>query len=312
MAAEEAASTGAEAAPEPDPAGSEPAGSTPAAAFFDLDKTLIQGSSAFQFGRAAYRAGLMGRRQLLADALANVRFRLNGATDENSVALRDRISASLEGTRVVDLERLGADVLAGILPRLYPQMLSIAHEHQDAGRRAYIVTAASQELADILAQVMVLDGAIGSNLSEVVDGVYTGKPTGLFVYRAQKAQAMRELADREGIDLSASYAYSDSESDLPMLRAVGHPVAVNPDAALARVARDEGWPVLHFDRLRRRLRTAAAVGITAGAGGAGTLAVLTRLRDRRLRSRLRARRSHGPVGGRRAPSPLRRRRGFWP
>jgi HAD superfamily hydrolase (TIGR01490 family) len=290
MAAEQSAPTGSAPGSGADPTGTEPAGPTPAAAFFDLDKTLIQGSSAFQFGRAAYRAGLMGRRQLLADGLANVRFRLHGATDEDSLALRDRISASLEGTRVVDLERLGADVLAGILPRLYPQMLDIAHEHQDAGRRAYIVTAASQELADILAQVMVLDGAIGSNLSEVVDGVYTGKPTGLFVYRAQKAQAMQELAQREGIDLAASYAYSDSESDLPMLRAVGHPVAVNPDAALARIAREEGWPVLHFDRLRRRLRTAVAVGGTAAAGGVGAAAVL---------GRLRARRSHLPLSRRR-------------
>src|ERR1017187_9422362 len=99
------------------PAGSSPPGELPSpgeagAAFFDLDKTLIEGSSAFQFGRAAYRAGLLPRRQLLADAVANVRFRLRGATDDDSLALRDRISASLGGTRVVDLERLGADVLA--------------------------------------------------------------------------------------------------------------------------------------------------------------------------------------------------------
>src|ERR1700735_4257636 len=93
------------------------------AAFFDLDRTLMQGSSAFQFGRAAYRAGLMGRRQLLADGLANGRFRLRGATDEDSLALRERIAASLQGTRVVDLERLGAPVLARILPRVYPEML---------------------------------------------------------------------------------------------------------------------------------------------------------------------------------------------
>ncbi len=276
------------------PNGSGPTADRPAAAFFDLDKTLIQGSSAFQFGRAAYRAGLLGRRQLLADALANVRFRLQGATDQDSLALRDRISASLEGTRVRDLERLGADVLAGILPKVYPQMLSVAHEHQDAGRRAYIVTAASQELAEILAQVMALDGAIGSNLSEVVDGVFTGKPVGLFVYRAQKAQAIEELAAREGIDLAASYAYSDSESDLPMLRAVGHPVAVNPDSALARVAREEGWPVLHFDRLRRRLRTAVVVGATAGSGGALGAAVIARLRGRRSRMPLARRRSSWP------------------
>jgi HAD superfamily hydrolase (TIGR01490 family) len=248
------------------------------AAFFDLDKTLIQGSSAFQFGRAAYRAGLMSRRQLLADAVANVQFRLRGATDADSVALRERIAASLEGTRVVDLERLGADVLAGILPRVYPQMLALAHEHQDHGRAAYIVTAASQELAEILARVMALDGAVGSGISEVADGVYTGRPTGVFVYRSGKATAIRELAAREGFDLSACYAYSDSESDLPMLETVGHPVAVNPDATLARIARERGWDVLRFDRLGRRLKTAAALGAAAGAGGIGTVAALRRLR----------------------------------
>ena len=257
--------------------------SVEAAAFFDLDKTLIQGSSAFQFGRAAYRAGLMGRRQLLADAIANVQFRLRGATDEDSLALRERISASLEGTRVTDLERLGANVLAGILPRVYPQMLALAHEHQDAGRHAYIVTAASQELADILARVLAFDGAIGSQISEVVDGVYTGKPAGLFIYRAGKAEAVVQLAVREGIDLAASYAYSDSESDVPMLRAVGHPVAVNPDPALARIARQEGWQVLRFDRLGRRLKTAAALAAAATAGGVGSATLLGRARSRGLR-----------------------------
>jgi HAD superfamily hydrolase (TIGR01490 family) len=262
-----------------------PSGLT-SAAFFDLDKTLMQGSSAFQFGRAAYRAGLMGRRQLLADGVANIQFRLRGATDADSLALRERIAASLEGIRVVELERLGADVLAGILPRVYPQMLALAHEHQDHGRRAYIVTAASQELAAILARVMAFDGAVGSGISEVVDGVYTGRPTGLFVYRRGKAEAIELLAAREGIDLSASYAYSDSESDLPMLEAVGHPVAVNPDTTLARIARERGWDVLRFDRLGRRLKTAAALGAAAGAGGIGSVLVLRRLRPPRGARRL--------------------------
>src|SRR5262249_26332322 len=135
---------------------------TPAAVFFDLDKTLMEGSSAFQFGRAAYQAGLMSRRQLASDALWNLRFRLRGATEAASQGLRDRIAGSLKDVRVRDLERLGVGVLAGILPRLYPQMLKIAHEHQDAGRHIYIVTAAAQELADVLAQVMAFDGAIGS------------------------------------------------------------------------------------------------------------------------------------------------------
>jgi HAD superfamily hydrolase (TIGR01490 family) len=242
----------------------------------------MEGSSAFQFGRAAHRAGLLGRRQLLADGWANLRFRLRGATDEDTHALRDRISASLKGIRVRDLERLGADVLAGILPRIYPQVLAAAHEHQDAGRRVYIVTAASNELAQMLAAVLAFDGAIGSQFSAVADGVYTGVPGGLFIYGAGKARAIRQLAQREQIDLDDSYAYSDSVSDLPMLRAVGHPVAVNPDAALARLAREEGWEVLRFERLGRRLK--AAIGISAAAltGGVGSAALLARGRRRKL------------------------------
>jgi HAD superfamily hydrolase (TIGR01490 family) len=241
----------------------------------------MEGSSAFQFGRAAYKAGLLSRRQLISDAWANVRFRLRGSTDDVTYALRDRISQSLEGTRVRDLERLGPDVLGGILPRIYPQVLAVAHEHQDAGRRAYITTAASQELAEVLARVLALDGGIGSQFSEVVDGVYTGRPTGYFIYGRDKARAIQELAQREGIDLGASYAYSDSASDLPMLRIVGHPVAVNPDAELAGVAREEGWEILRFDRLGRRLKAAVALAGAAVAGGVGSAALASRARDAR-------------------------------
>jgi HAD superfamily hydrolase (TIGR01490 family) len=241
---------------------------TQAAAFFDLDRTLMAGSSAFQFGRASYAAGLLSRRQLARDAWANVRFRLQGSTDEATEALRERIYTSIAGQRVVDLQRLMPRVLAGVLPRLYPRMLDVAYEHQDAGRPVYIVTAASQEMAELLASVLVFDGGIGAR-SEVQGGVYTGRPDGPFTYREGKAVAMRQLAEREGLDLAASYAYSDSESDLPMLRCVGHPVAVNPDAALARVAREEGWDVIRFERLGRRLKTAVALGAMATAGGVG-------------------------------------------
>ncbi len=255
-----------------------------AAVFFDLDRTLMEGSSAFQFGRAAYRAGLVGRRQLISDGWANLRFRLRGSTDEDTHALRDRISKSLAGTRVRDLERLGADVLAGILPRIYPQMLALAHEHQDEGRRVYIATAASQELAEMLATVLALDGGIGSQFSEVRDGVFTGHPTGLFIYGAGKAQAIRDLAAREAIDLAESYAYSDSESDLPMLEVVGHPVVVNPDATLAKIARERGWEILRFDRLGRRLKAAVALAGAAAAGGIGSAALATRARRGTLRA----------------------------
>jgi HAD superfamily hydrolase (TIGR01490 family) len=244
----------------------------PGAAFFDLDRTLMAGSSAFQFARAAYRSGLMSRRALARDAWENLLFRLRGSTDAGTDALRERVSALLAGVRVRDLQRLAPAVLAGVLPRLYPKMLEIAYEHQDAGRPIFICTAASQEMAELMAVVLTFDGAVGS-VSEVRDGAYTGRAGGPFTYREGKAQAIRELAAREDIDLAASWAYSDSESDLPMLRAVGHPVVVNPDGKLARVARDEGWEVMRFDRLGRRLRVGFAALVAAAIGGAGTAAV---------------------------------------
>jgi HAD superfamily hydrolase (TIGR01490 family) len=241
---------------------------TRGAAFFDLDKTLMEGSSALHFARASYKAGQLSKRQMARDAWANIRFRLEGATDEKTEALRTRVYEAIAGRRVLDLARLTPDILAGILPLVYPQMLEVAWRHQDAGRPVYIVTAASQEIADLLATVLIFDGGIGAR-SEVRDGVYTGRPEGPFTYREGKAEAIRQVAEREGIDLSGSWAYSDSESDLPMLHAVGHPVAVNPDAALARVAREEGWEIMRFDRLGRRLRLAAGAGVIAllGVGG---------------------------------------------
>jgi HAD superfamily hydrolase (TIGR01490 family) len=245
------------------------------AAFFDLDRTLMAGSSAYEFARAAYRNGLLSRRQLAAGAWANLRFRLRGSTDTATDELRERIAAAIEGVRVRDLQRLGPDVLAGVLPRVYPQMLRVAWEHQDAGRPVYICTAAAHELAEVLALVLGFDGGIGAR-SEIHDGVYTGRPHGPFTYREGKAQAIRELAEREGIDLAASWAYSDSESDLPMLRAVGHPVAVNPDVTLARIAREEGWEVLRFERLGRRLALAGTLLAATAAGGVGSLALARR------------------------------------
>src|SRR5688572_6962214 len=258
-----------------------------AGAFFDLDKTLIEGSSAIHFGRAAYRHGLMNRRQLARDLWANIRFRMRGSTDAGSDALRARILEAIAGTRVRDLERLGHEVLAGVLPRVYPEVLKEAYEHQDAGRRIFIVTAASHEMAELMAHVLVFDGGIGTR-SEVRDGIYTGRPEGPFTYRDGKAEAIRERAAEEGIDLPGSYAYSDSESDLPMLRAVGHPVAVNPDAALERIARAEGWRIMRFDKLARRVRIAvvvAAIALVGSGGGyvAGELRERTRRRGPRWR-----------------------------
>ena len=236
-----------------------------AAAFFDLDRTLVDGSSGIHFVRAAYRAGLVNRRRLARDLVTNVRFRARGSTDAQAEVVRERVGRMITGVPVRDLHRLSHHILGGVLPAIYPAMLKLAHEHQDAGRPIYICTAASQEMADLMALVLGFDGSLGSR-SEVVDGIYTGRPAGPFAYGRGKAALITELAATEGIALAESYAYSDSASDLPMLRAVGFPVAVNPDAELALVAAEAGWPVLRFDRRGRQLRQAAALA-TVGLGG---------------------------------------------
>ena len=256
-----------------------------AAAFFDLDRTLMAGSSAFAFAREAYRSGLMSRRQIVGGALGNLAFRLQGSTDQSTDELRDRVGGALRGIAVRDIRRMGPGILTEVLPRVYPQMLHEAWRHQDEGRPGYIVTASSQEMADLVAGALLFDGALGSGW-EKEDGAYTGRAIEPFTYRGGKAEAMRELATREGYDLDASYAYSDSESDLPMLRAVGNPVAVNPDAELARVADEEGWRIIRFERLRRRLFVAGGA-VAALALGGGARVALQRRRQLPPASRLR-------------------------
>jgi HAD superfamily hydrolase (TIGR01490 family) len=265
----------------------------------------MAGSSGFHFVRAAYAQGMISRGRLLGDTWAALRFRLFGSTDAGTAKVRARLGSYVEGREVRELQRLAPRVLAGVLPRLYPQMLELAYAHQDAGRPVYICTTASQEMANALSYILGFDGAIGSR-SEIRDGVYTGREGDLFAYREGKAQAIRELAAAEGIELSASYAYSDSESDLPMLRAVGNPVAVNPDSALARVAREAGWEVLRFDRLHRRLKIGAAL-LAAAAGGAGQSVLRRTAVAPPAPARRRIGRPAPPINGRAAGRGARRR-----
>jgi len=272
-----------------------------AAAFFDLDKTLMAGSSGVFFARAAYETGMISRGRLARDVYENLRFRLRGSTDQRADDVRRRVGAMIAGVRVRDLARLSPRVLAGVLPRLYPEMLARAYAHQDAGVPAYILTAASQEMADLLAHVLAFDGGLGSR-SEIVDGRYTGRPAGPFNYREGKVVSMQELAEREAIDLDASYAYSDSESDLPMLRAVRHAVVVNPDPHLRRIAVEEGWETLHLDRLGRRLKVLAALGAGTALAGLGRV----------VRERAVAARAEGSSGPGRGLRPLARGRGRAP
>jgi HAD superfamily hydrolase (TIGR01490 family) len=258
-----------------------------AAAFFDLDKTLMAGSSGMVFARVANRHGFVSRRQLAKWAGDHLRYRLRGSSDEQTNAVLDVAKRVFAEIPEREVERMAPEVLAGILPRIYLQMLDEVHRHQDEGRATFIVSAAGNDLVKTLAAVLGMEGGIGTRWAVGPDGKYTGEMEGPFVYGKGKVEAMRRFADRHEIDMGASHAYSDSASDLPMLRSVGHAVVVNPDAALLEIARQEGWQVMRFERIGRKLAIAGATALAAAIGGSGLAA--RRRESRRFRG-LRARR----------------------
>jgi HAD superfamily hydrolase (TIGR01490 family) len=251
-----------------------------AAAFFDLDKTLMAGSSGMVFARIANRHGLVPRKQLAKWGWDHLRYRMRGASDEQTNAVLEVAKRTFSEVHEREIERMGPEVLAGILPRVYPQMLDEVHRHQDDGRATFIVSAAGNDLVKTLAAVLGMEGGIGTRWQIGGDGAYTGEMDGPFVYGKGKVEAMRRFADEHDIDLGSSYAYSDSASDLPMLRAVGRPVVVNPDRGLLEVAKAEDWQVMRFERLGRRLAIAGATALAAAAGGAGAVASRRRGRSR--------------------------------
>ena len=212
-----------------------------------------------------------------------IRFRLRGATDEATEELLAEIKEVFQGTSARQIARMAPEVLVGVLPRIYPEMLEEVYAHQDAGRPTFIVSAAGDELVQLLARILYMDGGIGTSYEVGEDGLFTGELGGAFMYGEGKVEAMRRFADQHDIDLGASFAYSDSVSDLPMLRAVGTPVVVNPDGELTRIAREEGWRVMRFERLGRRLALAGFTVVLAGAGLLGR----RRLRGRRPPPRIR-------------------------
>jgi len=258
------------------------------AAFFDLDRTLMAGSSGMHFARAAYRSGMVSRARLARWGVEHVRFRLRGSTDERTAQVLSQVRELLAGVPEREIERMGPDLLVGVLPRIYPKMLEEVRAHQDAGRATFIVSAAGNGLVEMLAQVLGMDGGIGTRYEVGGDGLLTGRLVEPFVYGEGKVAAMKLFADDHEIDLPQSWAYSDAASDLPMLRAVGNPVAVNPDPELAKIAAEEGWRVMRFEKLGRRL---AIGGATVAAAASGTLLASRRKQPPRgLRARTSLRR----------------------
>ena len=252
------------------------------AAFFDLDKTLMAGSSGMVFARVANRKGFVPRRQLARWGMDHLRYRLRGSSDEQTSAVVEVAKRIFAEIPERDVERMGPEVLAGILPRIYPQMLDEVHRHQDEGRATFIVSAAGNDLVKTLAAVLGMEGGIGTAWEVGTDGKFTGEMEGPFVYGKGKVEAMRRFAEKHDIDLAQSYAYSDSVSDLPMLRAVGHAVVVNPDGPLLEIARQEDWQVMRFEKLGRKLAIAGATVLAALAGGAAAGASKRRNSHRRL------------------------------
>jgi HAD superfamily hydrolase (TIGR01490 family) len=250
-------------------------GGGPGAAFFDLDRTLIAGSSAYIMGRTARAAGLVPTRQFVRDAGSAVAFKLKGASDSKTDGVRDRMLGAVVGMRQDDLIALNAEVLPKLLAKIRPEARRLLDLHRHAGRNTYIVSAAPVEIVEPLAHSLGMTAGIGTR-GEVVDGVYNGRLAGPFCYGTGKVTAMEEIARWDGLDLAQCYAYSDSASDLPMLEAVGHPVAVNPDSRLARHARTYGWPVVHFSQrtksvIRRSVTAAGGVAVAGVGFAAGTV-----------------------------------------
>lgn len=251
-----------------------PAGDPTAAAFFDVDNTIVRGASIFHIARGLYRRGFLTAGDIARFAWQQAAFVAVGENHGTIGDVQARALGFIAGRSVQEMRAVGEEVFDELLVnKLWPGTLALARMHEDAGQRVWLVTATPIEVAEVIAERLQLTGALGT-VSEHVDGVYTGKLVGAAMHGDAKAQAVRELAEREGLALRRCAAYSDSANDIPLLSLVGHPVAVNPDHRLRAHARANGWQVQDY-RTTRRAATiglpAAGAGVLAGAG-AGFLA----------------------------------------
>jgi HAD superfamily hydrolase (TIGR01490 family) len=255
------------------------------AAFFDLDKTLLPGASLFPLAREMYRQRYFTIRTIARLATDQVWYRVAGK--EAAGPMERARAASLEviaGKPRSEVVEFGRGVAREeLLPRLYPQAVELLSRHKRAGREVYIASSSPEDYLEILADELGIDGVIGTR-AQVIDGKYTGELDGPMVHGPEKAARVERLAKERDIELSRSFAYSDSINDLPMLELVGNPVAMNPDRRLAAEARRRGWQVMDFRVARRRTLIASAAGVGAAAAGAAGYAagyVVGRRRARR-------------------------------
>ncbi|AIY19696.2 HAD-IB family hydrolase [Pimelobacter simplex] len=246
---------------------------TRAAAFFDVDNTVMQGASIFHLARGLYRRKFFTTRDILGAAYKQAYFRIVGVEDPEHVAeARNSALAFIAGHTVQEIEEVGEEIFdEAMAHRIWPGTRALAQMHLDEGQRVWLVTAAPIEIAGLIARRLGLTGALGT-VAEHVDGVYTGQLVGDMLHGPAKAVAVQALAEREGLDLSLCSAYSDSYNDLPMLSLVGDPCAINPDARLRAHARAQGWRIRDYRTGRKAARAGLIVGSAAtGAAVAGAL-----------------------------------------
>ncbi len=241
----------------------------PILAFFDVDNTLMRGTSLFQLGREAFRKRVIRFRDVALFAWHQRRFIQVGENDEHLATARERALGLVGGHTQTEILSLAEAIWERrIKPRLYPETVDLTQEHVAKGHEVWLVSATPWEIGDLIARRLGLTGALGTRI-QVEDGVYTGELIGHVLHNEQKAIAVRELAATAGADLADSWAYSDSRNDIPLLEMVGHPVVVNPDVILARHAHEHDWPVLRLspasirEAQRRVRREARAVKKTA-------------------------------------------------
>ena len=244
-----------------------------AAAFFDVDNTIMRGASIFHLAVGLARRNYFSGREVWGFGVKQLRFVLSGSENlEDMASATTAALAFVEGRRVDELLELGEEIFDdSMVDKLIPGSLALAQGHLDAGEEVWLVTATPVEVARLLARRLGLTGALGT-VSEIEDGAYTGRLVGPPLHGLAKAEAVRALAEREGLDLSQCWAYSDSANDIPMLSAVGNPVAVNPDATLRAHARDNDWRIRDFSR-REQVKRIALPALSAATGLAAGLAV---------------------------------------
>ncbi|MGF1427336.1 HAD family hydrolase [Kitasatospora sp. LaBMicrA B282] len=269
------------AAAEREPAGP-PVDHPHGAAFFDCDNTILQGAAVFYLGVGLYRRNFFSRLDVAKFAWQQAWFRLHGTEDPGHIADAQHTALSLvAGKRTADLEAICEEIFEEIVAaKVWPGTRALVQMHLDAGQRVWLVTAAPQEVARIIARRLGMTGALGT-VAEAVDGCYTGRLVGEMLHGPAKAEAVKALARREQLDLGRCAAYSDSANDIPMLSLVGHPFVVNPDGRLRKYARAHGWRVQDFRTGRKAARIGVPAAVLLGAAAGAAVAGVALRRKRR-------------------------------